>query len=145
MRRVVAACLLVASLITLTNAPLQPVNSQVFITATSTKQQTYFTYDYTTSALPVTVFTVQFVSVTSFYTYVVVQFTTLTSLVTRIQTISTTARSPENYPAPSLSGLSISSTSFLGQTAFKACRVGSTLFRLRASYGLAQLLDRCFG
>jgi len=143
-RRVVAVCLVIASLVTLTNAALQPVNSQVFTTATNTQSQTYFTVNYTTSALPVTVFTVQFVSVTSLYTYVLVQFTTVTSYLTRTQTISIT-RSPVNYPPPALSGLSLSKTSIPRHTTFNACRADSTLFSWDTYHGLVESSqDRCF-
>ena len=143
-RRVVTACLLVASLITLTSAAFQPVNSQVFTTATSTQHQTYMTFDYTTSTMPLTVFTLQFVSVTSFYTYVVVQFTTLTNFVTRTQIIYTTPRGPVNYPAPTLSGLSLPNDRFPRKTSFNACRADSTLLWRNASYGLVeQQRSRC--
>ena len=137
-RRVVAACLLVASLVTLTSAAFQPVNSQAFTTATSTQHQTYMTFDYTTSTMPLTVFTLQFVSVTSFYTYVVVQFTTLTSFVTRTQIIYTTPRGPVNYPAPTLSGLSLQNDTSPRKTTFNACRADSTLVWRNTSYGFVE-------
>ena len=144
MRRAVVACLVVASLITMTSAGFQPVNSQAFTTATSTQQQTYITFDYATSTMSVTVFTVRFVSVTSFFTYMTVQFTTLTSFVTRTQVIYTTTRSPDNYPAPALRGPLLQNGTFLRKTTFKACDAASTLFLWNASFGPVELLQsRC--
>ena len=136
MRRIVAACLVVASLITLTSAAFQPVSSQVFTTGTSTQQRTYTTFDYTTSTMPLTVFTLQFVSVTSLYTYVVVQFVTVTNYVTRTQIITTTPKGPVNYSAPTLSGPSLPNNTSPRRSTFKACRADSTLFRRNTSYGL---------
>ena len=144
MRRAVVACLVVASLITMTSAGFQPVNSQAFTTATSTQQQTYITFDYATSTMSVTVFTVRFVSVTSFFTYMTVQFTTLTSFVTRTQVIYTTTRSPDNYPAPALRGPLLQNGTFLRKTTFKDCHASFTLFLRNASYGPVELLQsRC--
>ena len=138
MRRAVVACLVVASLITMTSAGFQPVNSQAFTTATSTQQQTYITFDYATSTMSVTVFTVRFVSVTSFFTYMTVQFTTLTSFVTRTQIIYTTPRGPVNYPAPTLSGLSLQNDTSPRKTTFNACRADSTLVWRNTSYGFVE-------
>jgi len=128
MRRIVAACLVVASLITLTSAAFQPVSSQTFTTGTSTQQRTYTTFDYTTSTMPLTVFTLQFVSVTSFYTYVVVQFVTATNFVTRTQIMYTTPRSPNSNPAQTLRGPPLPSNLFPSKTPFGVCHLVSTLF-----------------
>jgi len=138
MRRIVAACLVVASLITLTSAAFQPVSSQVFTTGTSTQQRTYTTFDYTTSTMPLTVFTLQFVSVTSFYTYVVVQFVTITNYVTRTQIIYTTPRGPVNYPAPTSSGPPLPNDTSPRKTTFNACRADSTLVWRNTSYGFVE-------
>ena len=137
-KRLVAVCLVLASMIALTNAGIQPVISQAFTTATSTERQTYFTVAYTTSAIRVTAFTVQFVSVTSFYTYTVVQATTLTSFVTRVEIISTSTRKPEVYPAPMFHTVHPSKPSFPSQTTLGPSCTEYSLYWRNSSLGLIE-------
>jgi hypothetical protein len=94
-RQMVAVCLVLASALTLTNAVVQPVASQAYLTTTNT--ETFFTVGYTTSSFDVTIFVVQYRSSTSLLTIIDVQYTTLTSFITHID-----VEPPINSPAPPL-------------------------------------------
>jgi len=141
LRGIVTVCLVLASMVTLTNAAIQPVTSQVFTTATSTQSQTFLTVSFTTSTQPITVYTVQFVNVTRTYTNVVVQFVTVTSYFTRTQVIVSTTRSvigPQAAPPISLA-LRPSNSSLPRQTTFESfCRNSTSLWN--TPLGLQELL-----
>ena len=101
--KIVALCLLLASITAITSFGLQPVYSQDYITTTSFL--TKVTLGFTTSTSYVTAVSIGITSTSSVLTYITLEYVTSTSFLTFFDPTIVTTTNTYTYPAPTYNHL----------------------------------------